>query len=168
MEENEQPDDVSNDLLKGFDVRVGDKELTIRKSSLCWLLTNQSCKMSADRLMRFRNSQNSPVANSDHQNKYDPVIVNENYYAVYYYDNWYIGRVLEEPSPKMYVIKFLKESLDSYDWPKTDDIQNVSAEYIFFGPITMYGTKPMTISKFDKQKIVVKYKALKRKECNDK
>lgn len=85
----------------------------------------------------------------------------EKYYAVYYDNTFYIGRVIQvfENSAK---IKFLKSELDIYKWPKETDIQIVQNEYLFFGPVTLIGTEPFHLSRHEKILIEKKYKELKR------
>lgn len=104
--------------------------------------------------------------NIDEKNKENDVnsknIETEKYYAVYYDNTFYIGRVIEvfENSAK---IKFLKSELDIYKWPKETDIQIVQKEYLFFGPVILIGTEPFHLSRHEKILIEKKYKELKRK-----
>lgn len=88
-------------------------------------------------------------------------IETEKYYAVYYDNTFYIGRVIEifENSAK---IKFLKSELDVFIWPKETDIQIVQNEYLFFGPVTLIGTEPFQLNRHEKILIEKKYKELKR------
>lgn len=85
----------------------------------------------------------------------------EKYYAVYYDNTYYIGRVIEvfENSAK---IKFLKSELDIYKWPKETDIQIVQNKYLFFGPVTLIGTEPFHLNTYEKILIKKKYKKLKK------
>ncbi|KAF2892562.1 hypothetical protein ILUMI_13609 [Ignelater luminosus] len=57
-------------------------------------------------------------------------IYKEMYYAVYYNDTWYIGRVLDIGIGR-YKTKFLKENLGNYIWPKKDDVQEVEEGVVF-------------------------------------
>lgn len=61
-----------------------------------------------------------------------------------------------------YRIKFLKNSLDDFYWPKNEDSQDVKSEYIFFGPITMIGSGTMQISTNDRSQIMHRYKSMRR------
>lgn len=89
----------------------------------------------------------------DKENKENEVnsknIETEKYYAVYYDNTFYIGKVIEvfENSAK---IKFLKSELDIYKWPKETDIQIVQNEYLFFASIALIGSEPFHLSRHEK------------------
>lgn len=150
-------------------VKVGTDIKTIRKSSLCWLLNEQSNKLSSDRLIRVRGNTN--VSNIGRKNptteeKLVGVIINvEEYYAVYYDEGWYIGRVVEvihEKNEKKYRVKFLQERFGQFHWPKQNDIQLVEECFIFIGPIEMTGNLPLEIPAVQRNKIITKFKEMKR------
>ncbi|KAK5640764.1 hypothetical protein RI129_009311 [Pyrocoelia pectoralis] len=145
-------------------IKVGNDIKTIRKSSLCWLYNEQSNKLSADRLIRVRSKSNTTNIENNVTRKEENISVNiEEYYAVFYDDTWYIGRVIEETlQQEKYKIKFLRETLGQFDWPKQDDIQLVEHGFIFFGPIYMTGSLPMTITQAQRIQIIKKYKDMKR------
>lgn len=85
----------------------------------------------------------------------------ESYFAVYYDKNWYVGRVTGKEREK-FVIKFLKQNLQKYMWPKIEDIQSVDKKFIFYGPIKLLGNGPFTISRIDLININKIYKDMKR------
>lgn len=58
----------------------------------------------------------------------------EKYYAVYYDSGWYIGRIIKHVNTNTYLMKFLEVFLESYSWPKKDDIQEVEKKFKFFWP----------------------------------
>lgn len=99
---------------------------------------------------------------NDEENEVNSMnIETEKYYAVHYDNTFYIGRAIEifETSTK---IKFLKSELDIYKWPKETDIQIVQNEYLFFGPVTLIGTEPFYLNRYEKILIEKRYKKLKR------
>lgn len=50
-----------------------------------------------------------------------PELLLEKYYAVYYDDRWYLGRLIDFYDEDSSKIKFLKEELDVFKWPARDD-----------------------------------------------
>ncbi|XP_044758739.1 uncharacterized protein LOC123316627 [Coccinella septempunctata] len=76
------------------------------------------------------------------------IIEAERYYAIAYDDGWYIGRVLEK-NGNSYKVKFLKQDLQNFVWPKNLDIQNVIDVFFIYGPISIEGTDPFQITRFD-------------------
>lgn len=84
----------------------------------------------------------------------------EHYYAIYYDDSWYIGRLVKIED-NILTIKFLKSELDRYVWPKKDDIQTLCREFVFFGPIKLIGNNPFFLKRCDFVKISKMYKTLK-------
>lgn len=143
----------SNSILK---CEINGKTVTIKKSSLCWLLDGQKNKLSSDRLLRVRSFQTSK------RNIEKSALKLEQYYAVFYFEKWFIGRILESVSTNSFKVKFLEDSLGYFHWPKKDDVAIVDVQFIFFGPIQMIGTYPFQISEEVRQKICTKYKDLKR------
>jgi len=186
---------------------------TIRKSTLCWLFSNKTGRLSSDRLLRVRgpttdktpkkktilpkkNKENakkilnhnetssedsteeyssqsefecenfssdvdSDVGGED-KNKEKFKIIIEKYYAVYYSDQWYIGRILTHNKKKS-KIKFLRFNLNFFEWPNPADIQLVENQFIFYGPVNIQGSNTFTISRHETLKINNKYKILKNK-----
>jgi len=55
----------------------------------------------------------------------------ESYYAIRYDINWYIGRLLNIEND-LCKIKFLKSDLDTFVWPRTDEISFIKKIYIYF------------------------------------
>ncbi|CAG9765761.1 unnamed protein product [Ceutorhynchus assimilis] len=177
------------------------KSAVIKKSSYCWLLSDNNGKVSSDRLKRFifkwksedENSVNDSkyhtlddtvnVIDSDTEDEtynnandivyddstdtetfsdletekdaiedtveiYDETVVAdvENmhidcdcYYAVFYDEDWFIGKVLEKIKDK-FKITFLKKEHNKFVWPEKEDIAKVEQKYIFYGPITLSGS----------------------------
>lgn len=87
----------------------------------------------------------------------------EHYYAVYYDDSWYIGRVIEIIDESMSRIKFLKEDLHHFIWPKRDDIQQVQNKYIYYGPIILQGVGPFSLTESVRARTINGFKDIKRK-----
>lgn len=52
------------------------------------------------------------------------------YYAVYYDQKWFIGRVIEQVDEKKFKINFPRENLKAFYWPKEEDIDIVSKSFI--------------------------------------
>lgn len=92
-----------------------------------------------------------------------PIIKPEEYYAVYYDLQWYIGRVIKSDATRS-LIKFLTFDLDHYSWPKTPDISEVENKYIFYGPFQLTGSCPFYLKRADEFKINKKYKDLKKQQ----
>lgn len=84
----------------------------------------------------------------------------ENYYAIRYDINWYIGRLLNIEND-VCKIQFLKSDLDTFVWPRTDEISFIKKQYIFYGPLHLNGIGPFSIKRFDRSKIVQIFKAIK-------
>lgn len=58
----------------------------------------------------------------------------EQYYAVYYTEQWYIGRILEIEGD-MYTVKFLHHFMNNFVWPRRDDVAKVKSQYLFCGSL---------------------------------
>lgn len=88
----------------------------------------------------------------------------ENYYAIMYDTNWYLGRLIyfTNQEKTFCEIKFLKTDLDTFYWPKHPEQQEVNVKYIFYGPINLQGFGPFTIKRNDCQQIIKIYKSLKK------
>lgn len=86
-------------------------------------------------------------------------ILIEHYFAVYE-DQWYLGRIvnLTEESCR---VKFLKEELENFVWPKNEDIQTVDNKFIFYGPVSLFGSNPVQIRRADRLKIRKLYSEFK-------
>ncbi|CAH1111599.1 unnamed protein product [Psylliodes chrysocephalus] len=134
---------------------VNNKIIKIKKSSLCWLLDGYKNKLSSDRLIRVR------FQNSTKTTKQITVSL-EKYYAIFYFEKWFIGRIIEVRPNHFFKVKFLQDSLDYLDWPKKEDVAVVDIKYIFFGPIDMIGSCPFQITQEVRHSICKEYKNLKR------
>jgi hypothetical protein len=88
----------------------------------------------------------------------------EKYYAVYYTESWYIGRVIKTLGNKKYIIKFLKEELGSFIWPSIEDRDEVEEKFILAGPIALKGQLPFNISQTDREIIQKEYRIFKKTE----
>jgi len=88
-------------------------------------------------------------------------IIEENNYAVCYREDWYVGRVIKK-TDQFCQIKFLKNELNQFVWPKFDDIQQVETKFIFYGPVQLLGNGPFDLSYRDKLAIEKKYKTTKQ------
>ncbi|CAH1115887.1 unnamed protein product [Psylliodes chrysocephalus] len=142
-------------------IKIGNKYKTIRKTTLCWLLEEQSNKLSSDRIIRVRGVPEFAASKNCKKSTVN-LIETDKYYAIYYDDSWYIGKIIETRNDDLYRIKILKEDLGHYYWPNKDDIQTVKKEFILFGPITLLGFKPFSISRETKEEIKKIYKEYKR------
>ena len=89
-------------------------------------------------------------------------ILVEKYFAVLYDHNWYIGRVLSHIKEDTFLMKFLKQDVDLYKWPKEDDIAEVKNQFIFYGPLSLIGNGPVQLNSIDALKINKKYKSFKK------
>lgn len=85
----------------------------------------------------------------------------ESYYAIYYDARWYLGRLIERCEPGKFRVKFLQD-LDTFKWPKKDDIQNVHQYFIFYGPVSLLGSEPFSLKRNDMATIQKRYRALKK------
>lgn len=86
----------------------------------------------------------------------------ESYYAVFYDLNWYIGRVIDFPDEGLCKIKFLKKVIEGYHWPPHEDVQTVTSEFVFYGPINLKGNGPFQVSRGDISKIHEVYVKMKK------
>lgn len=93
----------------------------------------------------------------DNSNGIISEIIMEKYYAVAYEHQWYIGRCTGEENNK-YWLEFLKSELDTFTWPKADDIAEVDKAYIFHGPIELLGDGPFQLKRTEALCIPKKYK----------
>ncbi|CAG9768534.1 unnamed protein product [Ceutorhynchus assimilis] len=87
-----------------------------------------------------------------------PEIHLENYYAVFYDQSWFIGRIIEDKGNAYYKIKFLKAELDTFIWPRKEDIDTVYKDFIFYGPINLIGGGPFELKRADQVNIKSRYK----------
>ena len=81
------------------------------------------------------------------------------YYAIYFDKSYYIGRVIKKMG-NMITVKYLyKDKLKrNYNWPNTDDIEDVNIKFVFFGPVEIVGTIPFHINEIE---ISFRYRELK-------
>ena len=222
------------------------KTAIIKKSSYCWLLSDNNGKVSSDRLERFvisekkkvrkstvkkkrgkkqnprkKFNQNSQIKsfgdettsdtenarvnetnedtsedetdNSDNEIIYDDSTDTETfseletekdmventlteakamsvdcecYYAVFYEEDWFIGKVLEKVRDKFKMIFFKKEnSLENikFVWPEKAGISKVEQKYVFYGPISLLGSDSFQLKRVDFLNISKKYNNLRNK-----
>lgn len=144
------PEDLPNSAF--VEIEVDGKSVVIKKSCLVWMFSEKGERVSTDRIYRFRKSAKP----------YHSPLQLEKYYAVYYEDQFYIGRILDLGAEACKV-KFLKNNLDTYVWPSKDDICQVNNEFIFYGPLNV-GNYPFRISKEISRTIDKKYKLMKYQE----
>jgi len=87
-------------------------------------------------------SPDTYITTSDDENQgkksIKSVDILEQYYVVAYDRKWYIGRILN----------ILNDNLDTYEWPRYYDIQEVKEPFVFYGPIILF-TGPFTIKRHD-------------------
>lgn len=90
------------------------------------------------------------------------IIEKEKYYAVFYDQKWYIGRVISEIENNQFQVKFLEDFMGNFSWPKTEDIALVKSTYIFYGPIH-FKSYPFQLTRSDLLGINKKYKEFDKK-----
>lgn len=86
----------------------------------------------------------------------------EKYYAVYYDNRFYIGRALNVYENFSCKVKFLKSKLDTFIWPREEDVEVVENRFIFYGPIDLIGNGPFQLKGHQKIAIEKKYKEVKK------
>lgn len=52
--------------------------------------------------------------------------------------------------------------MNLFFWPKTNDIQLIEKQFIFYGPINMCGTGPFFIKIIDRNQIIKLFKEIKK------
>lgn len=97
----------------------------------------------------FSNSFSNDDMNDDMANV-------EMQYAAYYDEKWFIGRIINKVDS--FKMKFLRDYLEEYVWPKEEDSDTVNKIHIIYGPVNMIGCEPLNISKSDRCEIEKKYK----------
>lgn len=142
------PQDLQNSAFA--EIEVDGIPIVIKKSCLVWMFSNKGERVSTDRIHRFKTSTKA---------REERILEAEHYYAVYYEDQFYIGRVIVV-GDETCTMKFLKSNLDTYIWPRKDDICDVNNEFIFYGPLDL-GNYPFKIPKNITKQISTKYKAMK-------
>ncbi|KAF5290536.1 hypothetical protein FQR65_LT11550 [Abscondita terminalis] len=108
----------------------------------------------------------------DHQGLSDPdesanqlTLEAEKYFAVYYDVCWYLGRIISIAEDTC-VVKFLKENLETFDWPPHEDKQVIKKEYVFYGSIQLKGSGPFTETRGDYIEIKKAYSLMKKKHLS--
>ena len=93
-------------------------------------------------------------------------VVLEEYYAVYYDQNYYIGRAIEQKGDQL-KFKFLHRNRcgfeAQYDWPRRPDIDSVHRRYIIYGPIKLVGNGPFCVHENDISRIKSVHKDMQRR-----
>jgi len=86
----------------------------------------------------------------------------EEYYAVAYVNNYYIGRVLEVNRD---ILLFLhKVGFDTFNWPGHDDVDQCHRSCVFFGPVSLLQNGPFKVGS---QPVIEKlFKIIKKKNLN--
>ena len=77
-------------------------------------------------------------------------ILPERYYAVYYDDDWYLGRRIslkQNNTQFKFLKRNLQPSLQQFIWPKEDGVDEVLNEFVLYGPIALIGNGPFEIKK---------------------
>ncbi|CAH1106806.1 unnamed protein product [Psylliodes chrysocephalus] len=117
-------------------------------------------------LFSYNDSTDISDINSEKEEECDTKkinVLNEHFYAVMYDKMWYIGKVVNQDQESLNIqMKFMKEDLEDFYWPKQDDLQLIEPIQIIYGPITMLGTHPMKLSRSDRLKILTLHKSLKK------
>lgn len=135
-------------------LKIAGESLIIKKTCLVWIFSEKGERISTDRIYRFKNKSNKGDSKIN--------LELESYYAIYYEDQYYIGRLIKIQNKK-YCFKFLKKEISVYIWPKKDDIAEVEVDFIFFGPIKLLGNHPFSLNTDTVQKIEKQYKQMKYK-----
>ena len=86
-------------------------------------------------------------------------IEKDNYYAVDYVDNYYIGRALSASDSSNFTsFKFLhriqQADAKKFDWPKRDDVDRVHCTCVFYGPVGLKGNGPFEITDLEQLEAV--------------
>ena len=92
-----------------------------------------------------------------------PSVTEGRYYAVEYQKQYYYGRALHtsEAEGGCVAFKFMHTAgALSFDWPRTDDIDQVHTSQVIYGPIYIVGSCPFTIVQHNEVEKV--YKLLKK------
>jgi len=71
-----------------------------------------------------------------------------------------IGRIIDLCNNQV-KIKFFKSELNSFIWPRDEDVAFVEKKYIFYSPIELIGTGPFVLKHSDLAAIHKKYKLIK-------
>ncbi|XP_031332934.1 uncharacterized protein LOC116163219, partial [Photinus pyralis] len=164
---NENISRLSADRLYRFKGQTNKKNIVLNKNRKCIKYVTEDEKNSKNQVRKRRSRDNSSSESeleieniglhdsediSDEEpkkiSKVNVNILNEHYYAVKYDAAWYIGKVVNAKKEGLVQVKFLKENLQH--WPKQEDVQNVEVIQIFYGPIKMLGSKPMSLSWSDR------------------
>lgn len=155
---------ISTDRLRRF---ISSNKINKRTKNC----TEMQSKKKQKHLQVFNTSSEDPMCNESKKcllenepkicNTEVPEILLEKYYAVFYDDNYYIGRVVDKCNSQI-KMKFLKSELDSFIWPRDEDVTFVETQYIFYGPIELVGTGPFVLKFCDLEAIHKKYKLIKR------
>lgn len=92
-------------------------------------------------------------------------LIPEHYYAVFYQEQFYIGRFLRIDDEGNVFMKFLKEVTENnFVWPKKQDDDTVERGRLFYGPIKLFGNEPFFIDNIVLKKIKSQYRQLKLKK----
>lgn len=108
--------------------------------------------------------ENEEKINSDEEYK-DLIIHEEKIYAVFYDEDWYLGRVIEI-YPEEVKVKFLRKTIqksnEDFTWAHKHETYNIKKKYLFHGPINLIGNDPFSLKRSDKLQVTEKYKSLKK------
>ncbi|KAF5288441.1 hypothetical protein FQR65_LT02093 [Abscondita terminalis] len=155
---------ISNDRLRRFYINTKRKavsSLTNTKKKKEKTAESSTSESENDNKTIYDDS--TDLENDAHdQNVPGLPVETEKYYAVSYDEGWFLGRVIEAEPSGSYRVKFLKQNLDHFVWPKTTDIQSVTKNFFFYGPLDLVGTGPFQVKRYDLNNIKKKYKEFKR------
>lgn len=91
----------------------------------------------------------TPMPESKRDEKREISIEMEKYYAVYYDNEFYIGRLVKEDG-EYFTFKFLHRLRQGdnklYDWPQRPDTETIHGKYVFGGPLKLIGTGPFVVN----------------------
>lgn len=113
---------------------------------------SEHCNNESNMIEKLRHKNEKCVSKS---------VLKEHYYAVLYDEGWYVGRVVEKLDGDVFRMKFLKQEVNVFIWPKNDDITEVNKKIIFYGPIQLIGSGPFQICTNDLGAINKQYKNYK-------
>lgn len=149
-----------------FDFNVNKSEISVQEQSMEKLINlivegaEQEKREDSENMESDIQLDDSSEDNSFSSENEDD-IEEEKYYATYYANQWYIGRVVAKENTS-YKMKFLRQNMGEFYWPKTEDLDYVQKVQIIYGPLRMIGCEPLTISREDREIIERKYKAMKK------
>lgn len=103
------------------------------------------------------------LTDSDKDIKKGINLFKERYYAVFYDEQYHIGRIIDLTSAES-TVKFLRETKENeYIWPLKSDIATIENRFIFYGPLELSGNVPFSLEATIIRKIKTAYRQMKQR-----